>query len=127
MDSTSADVARRRDGAGSRARVRGLADDAIVEALDHVFQPLDDLRHERFQSEARPAGAWPATPEDEGTTAEYWQPAVRSPRAASPRLLLRRVRYSKRAPYRQLRSAFVWAACIAGVCALIWLILRRSS
>jgi hypothetical protein len=122
MDSTSADVAPRRNGAGGRARGRVSADDAIVKALDHVFEPLDDLRHERFHTESRSGDVRPATAAEESTVSGRQTPAeVR--RAAPLRLLLLRLRYSRRAPYRQLRGASVWGACIAVTCTVAWLII----
>jgi hypothetical protein len=122
VGSTSAEVARRVSGPGGRARGRVPADEAIVKALDHVFEPLDGLRHERFQTEARLEDGSLTAATAAGTT-DYWPTVVPAPRTRSIQLLLLRLRYSQRTPYRQLRSTCLWVAGIAGACTLVWLIL----
>jgi hypothetical protein len=97
--------------AGSRLRAHA----AFSAALDRLLDPLENLRQEDFQSEAVQA-----------TETEAATGVARLPNFGRLswwlRVLLIRMCYSKRPPYRQIRAGVFQCFVLMGVFAILWLL-----
>jgi hypothetical protein len=83
-----------------------------------VLDSVESLRQETFQSEAiQPAQTVPAP---EVTRRTHFRTR------ATLRLLIMRLRFSKRAPYWQIRAAVSWSLVMIGVIATVLFVLRQS-
>jgi hypothetical protein len=96
-----------------------VADPAIVAGFDRVLESVEGLRQETFQSEAGQA----AQTEASANVAWGSHPRKRS----TLRILIERLRFSSRAPYRQIREAVSWSFLIIGVVAIVWVVLIHLS
>jgi hypothetical protein len=94
------------------------ADAALAQALDHLLDPLDTLRKE-FHDEAARA----ALTETTGRPTHI-RPRKDRFRLSSLSLFASRLRYSTRAPYRQVRMAFFWFL-LSSVCGIVWVVLAH--
>jgi hypothetical protein len=106
------------------------ADAAVAAALDRVLDPLENLRHEAFQSEtvqASQTGAAGITrlPRASSAGRPWWLPVFAA--LGHPGHHLVALRYSHSAPYRQMREAVFWCCYVIGVMAIVWLILTHTS
>jgi hypothetical protein len=90
---------------------------ALVSALDRLLDPLETLQQEDFRNE--PVRAGPAT-----AAAELSRPSGFERLLWSARVRAARVRYSRRSPYRQIRSPLLWLSVLIGVLAIAfaWLV-----
>ncbi len=90
---------------------------AFADAIDHLLDPLENLRQEEFRSEPVQATQTEAT----GGLAR-----LRRPRSLRPlwwlSVLVARLRYSRRPPYQVLREAVFWCCVMAAAIAVGWLV-----
>src|SRR5712691_1983461 len=91
---------------------------AFADALDHLLDPLKTLRQEEFRSEPVQITQTEAT----GGLARLRRPSSLRPLWRLS-LLVARLRYSTRPPYRQvLREAVFWCCIMAAAIAVGWLV-----
>jgi hypothetical protein len=91
----------------------------LAAALGRLLDPVESLRQESFQSEKSQT----AQPEATADAIRPWPRKTRSMLA----ILSFRMRYSSRAPYRQLRGAVSWCFVMIAVMAIVWLVLTHMS
>jgi hypothetical protein len=90
---------------------------AFADALEHLLDPLENLGQEEFRSEPVQVAQTQST-----------RGIARLHRPSSLRPLLwlsivvARLRYSRRSPYRQVRGAVVWCCFVACLTAIGWLV-----
>jgi hypothetical protein len=96
------------------------ADAALAQALDHLLGPLDTLREE-FDDEAARA----ALAEAAGRPTNI-RPKKDRFRLSSLSLISARMRYSTRAPYRQVRMALIWLLYVTSVCGIVWVVFAHA-
>ncbi len=95
---------------------------AFADALDHLLDPLENLRQEEFRSEPVQATQ---------TEAIGGLPRLRRPSSLRllwwVSLLVARLRYGRRSPYRQvLREAVFWCCSMAAAIAIGWLVVQAA-
>lgn len=114
------DVRRQRRASHNLDAGNGAAPDAaLAAALGRVLDPVESLRQERFQSETSQTAQTEATAE----ATRRWPRKNRSMLA----ILRVHLRYSSRAPYRQIRGAVSWCFVMIAVMAIVWLVLTHTS
>jgi hypothetical protein len=120
--------AAKRQHRASRNRAAGnglLGDAAVAAALDRVLDTVESLRQETFQSEA--VRAVPVRAVQVEAAAEVTRRSYHRRRVALPVLIVR-LRYSSRAPYRQIREGVSWGFVIMiAVIAIIWAVITHMS
>jgi hypothetical protein len=90
---------------------------AFSDALDHLLDPLENLGQEAFRSEPVQVRQTEAS----GGIARRYRPGGLRPLWWLS-VLVARLRYSKRAPYRQVRKAVFWCCFMAGLTVIGWLV-----